>query len=122
MNRNEDRDREILEKRKQGTTLREIANEYGLTHQRVDQICKRKSRGERFAVKREMKNSHVLRAYIIRAGDNMRDAADKIGLSYQSFMKRMYGMTDFRVGEIARLKEIYHISDEDFTLIFLTRE
>ena len=120
MSKNRERDHEIFEKRKLGDTLRSLAKEYGLSHQRVDQICKKRSSAENYQAPRYdyAYNKNLLKSYIIRHGDTMSDAAGKIGISYQSFMRKLNGIVDFRVREMTMLRDAYEISAEDFEQIF----
>ena len=50
------------------------------------------------------------------------DLAKKIGMSNQSIMKRVWGKTDFRIGEVAKIKKTLDLTLEQTEEIFLIIE
>ena len=51
-----------------------------------------------------------------------KDLAEKIGMSNQSIMKRVWGKTDFRIGEVAKIKKALDLTLEQTEEIFLIIE
>lgn len=51
-----------------------------------------------------------------------KDLAKKIGMSNQSIMKRVWGKTDFRINEVAKIKKALDLTLEQTEEIFLIIE
>ena len=62
----------------------------------------------------------MLRAVLVRNGDNVAALADKMGLSQTAMYRRLSGATDFDYKEIRAIKEIYGLSPEEIDAIFFT--
>lgn len=51
-----------------------------------------------------------------------KDLAKKIGMSNQSIMKRVWGKTDFRISEVAKIKKALDLTLEQTEEIFFVIE
>lgn len=63
-------------------------------------------------LKDKIKSSGLKKVYI----------AEKLGISYQGYLKKENGQNDFVASEIATLKTILNLSDKDVSKIFLLSE
>jgi len=58
-------------------------------------------------------NTLELKAAIIKTGMKRSEVAEKLGISYYSFHKKLHNKTEFKASEISKLSEILNISDKD---------
>ena len=66
-------------------------------------------------------NKDLLRSVMVLHGDTNRSLAAFLGISEQSLSKKINeNGTEFRQGEIARIKERYNLTSEQVDLIFFT--
>lgn len=65
-----------------------------------------------------MTNTDLLRERIDESGYRLRYIADRMGMSYAVFLKRVYGTTEFKQSEIERLSAILKLSKRDRNDIF----
>lgn len=67
-------------------------------------------------------NNKLLRSVMILYGDTNRDLAKYLGISQQSVSSKINeNGTEFRQGEIAKIKDRYSLSAEQVNNIFLTQ-
>ena len=48
--------------------------------------------------------------------------AERLGISYQGYINKETGKSDFTASEVAVLKDLLHLSNKDVADIFLRRE
>mgnify|MGYP003303599575 CR=1 FL=1 len=66
-------------------------------------------------------NSALLRSIMVLNGDTNRDLAKFLGISTNSVCNKINEMnTEFKQGEIAMIKERYHLSPEQVDAIFFS--
>ena len=66
-------------------------------------------------------NKDLLRSVMVLHGDTNRSLAAFLGISEQSVSNKINeNGTEFRQGEIARIKERYNLTSEQVDLIFFT--
>lgn len=65
-----------------------------------------------------MTDTNRLREIIDRSGYKLRFLAERCGLSYQGFMKKVTNETEFKPSEIQTLKELLGLNDADALSIF----
>lgn len=66
-------------------------------------------------------NKDLLRSVMVLHGDTNRSLAAFLGISEQSLSNKINeNGTEFRQGEIARIKERYNLTSEQVDLIFFT--
>lgn len=65
-----------------------------------------------------MTNSSLLRDAVKRSGYKMSYISDRIGLTYQGFLKKVNNETEFKASEIQRLCELLTLSEDERTAIF----
>lgn len=65
-------------------------------------------------------NKRELEIAILRAGLTKNDVIEKSGISRKAFYSRLKGATQFKQNEIARLKEILNLTDNDIISIFFS--
>lgn len=58
-------------------------------------------------------NTNLLRGKIIEKGYTQASIAKAIGITYQSFSKKINNLVPFKVSEIVRLCELLDIRDKD---------
>lgn len=63
-------------------------------------------------------NTNELKAEIARHGDTMLTLAEKLDISTVSLSLKVNGKRDFRQREIAKIKEIYQLSNDRADAIF----
>lgn len=64
-------------------------------------------------------NKELLRSIMILHGENNNDLANLLGISMQSVSKKMNERdTEFKQGEIAKIREHYNLTAEQVTAIF----
>lgn len=63
-------------------------------------------------------NTNELKAEIARHGDTMLTLAEKLDISTVSLSLKVNGKRDFRQREIAKIKEIYQLSNDRTDAIF----
>jgi hypothetical protein len=56
-------------------------------------------------------NTVELKIAILRANETPRSLADKLGISYTTFLNKLKNKREFKAGEIAQLVEILHIDN-----------
>ena len=67
-------------------------------------------------------NNKLLRSVMILYGDTNRDLTKYLGISQQSVSSKINeNGTEFRQGEIAKIKDRYSLSAEQINNIFLTQ-
>lgn len=69
-----------------------------------------------------MTDSKMLRDKISECGYKLRFVADKCGLSYAGFMKKVDNETEFKASEIETLKNLLHLTEKERTAIFFYKE
>ena len=69
-----------------------------------------------------MTDTKMLRQYIKKSGYKRTFIANRIGLTYQGYLNKESGRSEFTQSEIAGLCEILHISIEDKERIFFAKE
>lgn len=67
-----------------------------------------------------MTNTELLRKKIEESGLKIRFIAEKIGLTYYGFSKKMNNESEFKVTEVKALCDLLKISDSDMMKIFFT--
>ena len=65
-----------------------------------------------------MKGLELLRKKIDQSGLKMAYVAERLGLTYQGFKKKLDGDTEFKASEIAILKDVLNLSDVEVQDIF----
>lgn len=65
-----------------------------------------------------MTDINMLRDKIQESGLKMTYIANKLGISYPSFLARMKGEIEFRVDEVRTLKELLDLTDDEVNKIF----
>ncbi len=63
-------------------------------------------------------NKKELEIAIIRSGLSKNDVIEKTGISRKAFYARLKGSVQFKQNEIAKLKEVLNLSDDDIISIF----
>lgn len=63
-----------------------------------------------------------LRGRMVENRYTLKKLADSIGISSASLVRKINGMTDFTVGESAKVKELLNLSNEDYLDIFFINE
>lgn len=66
-----------------------------------------------------MTNSTMLKMIIEASGLKKVYIAEKLGLSYQGYLKKENGINDFISSEIKTMKDLLHLSDDEVIKIFL---
>ena len=67
-----------------------------------------------------MTNSVKLKMIIEASGLKKTYIAEKLGLSYQGYLKKENGTNQFLSSEIKTMKDLLHMSDEEVMEIFLS--
>lgn len=116
-----ERNAEIILKHNEGASYADLAKEYNLSRQRIEQIC--------VAPKlRQMKlekainmctNGALLKALIYRNGMTAKEVAGLIGIGVVAFSNKINGKSEFKCGEMKALKELLNMTDYEFAYIFL---
>ena len=65
-----------------------------------------------------MKGMELLRKKIDQAGFKLTWVAERLGLTYQGFSKKLKGETEFKASEVAILKDILKLTDAEVQAIF----
>lgn len=65
-----------------------------------------------------MTNTTLLRRKIDKSGYKLIFLAEKCGLTYQGFMKKVNNETEFKASEIQTLKELLNLTTEEVNAIF----
>lgn len=65
-----------------------------------------------------MTNTTLLRRKIDESGYKLIFLAEKCGLTYQGFMKKVNNETEFKASEIQTLKELLNLTTEEVNAIF----
>jgi len=65
-------------------------------------------------------NTNELKAEIARHGDTMMTLAEKLDISTVSLSLKVNGKRDFKQREIAKIKEIYGLTNDRADAIFFT--
>ena len=65
-----------------------------------------------------MTNTTLLRRKIDESGYKLIFLAEKCGLTYQGFMKKVSNDTEFKASEIQTLKELLNLTTEEVNAIF----
>lgn len=68
-----------------------------------------------------MVNTALLRKKIEDSGYKISFIAKKCGLTYQGFLKKLNGETEFKASEIMVLRELLSISDDEVDPIFFNQ-
>ena len=63
-------------------------------------------------------NTKLLRSKIDKSGYKLTFVAAQCGLTYQGFLKKLNNETEFKVSETIVLKELLHLTDEEWKEIF----
>lgn len=69
-----------------------------------------------------MVNTKMLRDKINDAGYKLQFVAEKCGLTYFGFMKKVNNETEFKASEIMILKVLLNLTDEEVNQIFFALE
>ena len=69
-----------------------------------------------------MTNSKLLRQNIDESGYKLQFVAEKCGLTYYGFMKKVNNESEFKASEIAILKELLHLTDSETDQIFFATD
>ena len=67
-----------------------------------------------------MTNTTLLRQKIDKSGYKLQFLAEKCGLTYFGFMKKVNNETEFKASEVMILKELLHLTDDEVMEIFFT--
>lgn len=65
-----------------------------------------------------MTDTKKLREKIDESGYKMRYIANKLGITYQGFLKKVNNETEFKISEVNTLCKILSISNDDMMVIF----
>lgn len=65
-----------------------------------------------------MTNTQLLRLKIEASGYKMRFLAEKIGVTYQGFIKKLNNKSEFKASEIKTLCLLLHLNDKERESIF----
>lgn len=65
-----------------------------------------------------MTNTELLRKKIDGSGYKITFVASQCGLSYQGFLKKVKGQSEFKVNEVQTLKNILNLSNKEADEIF----
>lgn len=65
-----------------------------------------------------MSGMELLREKINGSGYKVSHVADRCGLTYQGFLKKSKGETEFKASEIAVLKDLLNLTDSEMQAIF----
>lgn len=68
-----------------------------------------------------MTNTELLREKIRSSGYKLKFIAQKCGMTYQGFLKKLNNDSEFRSGEIMTLRELLDISCEEADEIFFAQ-
>lgn len=69
-----------------------------------------------------MKGMELLRKKIDDSGYKLQFIAEKCGLTYQGFKKKLDGETEFKVSEVMVLKDLLKLTDTEVQDIFFTND
>jgi DNA-binding XRE family transcriptional regulator len=69
-----------------------------------------------------MADMEKLKEIIAESGLKKVFIAEKLGISYQGYLKKENGNSEFMANEIAVLKDLLKLSDRDVTQIFLLQK
>ena len=69
-----------------------------------------------------MTNTSMLQKAISDSGLKRKFIAEQLGLSYQGFLDKIRGKTEFVGSEIIRMKDLLRIDDKAVNDIFLSKE
>lgn len=69
-----------------------------------------------------MKGLELLRRKIDESGYKLSFIAEKCGLTYQGFKKKLDGYTEFKVSEVGILRDLLHLTDEEVQAIFFYQQ
>lgn len=64
----------------------------------------------------------LLREKIDQSGFKMTYVAERCGLTYQGFKKKLDGYTEFKASEIAALIDVLHLTDAEVQAIFFDND
>ena len=65
-----------------------------------------------------MTNTSLLKKKIDDSGYKLRFIAKQLGITYQAFLKKINNETEFKASEIAILKDLLKLTDEELKKIF----
>ena len=65
-----------------------------------------------------MTNTNLLRSKIDESGYKLQFLAEKCGLTYFGFMKKVNNETEFKASEIKTLKKLLNLTNEEANKIF----
>ncbi len=68
----------------------------------------------------EVFNEKLFRIKVNESGYKMTFIAEQCGITYQGFLKKLKGESEFKVSETMILKELLHLTDEEWKEIFFT--
>lgn len=69
-----------------------------------------------------MTKTKLLRQKIDDSGYKIAFVAKQCGLTYQGFLKKLNNETEFKVSETMVLKELLHLTDEEWEEIFFKND
>lgn len=69
----------------------------------------------------EMTDTRSLRSTIDESGIKLKSISDSLGITYQALLNKLNGDTEFKVTEAQSLKDVLHLTDEDFISIFFEK-
>lgn len=67
-----------------------------------------------------MTNSNELRAELVRHGDTLISLAKKLNITTVSLSLKLNGKRDFKQCEIAKIKELYELTNDRTDVIFFS--
>lgn len=67
-------------------------------------------------------NQNALKAQLIKNDFTYESIAEELGISKNTFWKKITGQTDFKLPEIQKLKSVLNLSEKDFNEIFFNPE
>ena len=119
-----ERNQEIIRKYNEGVSYVELAKEYNLSRQRIQQIVVRPDRSKHVqtfddAIANSCTNRDLIKAIIYRSGMTEFEVASRIGIGFSTFSNKLSGRNEFKCGEMRALKKLLNMTDYEFAYIFL---
>lgn len=66
--------------------------------------------------------SNKLKAKIIERGESINSVSEFIGINPATFWRKARGISSFTLGEILKIKEFLHLSNDDVIYIFFAEQ
>ena len=66
--------------------------------------------------------NELLKQYIDKSGLKIKFIADQLDLTYPGLYNKLTGKTEFSDSEATKIRELLHISDDDWSTIWLKKK